>query len=47
MSARRAFQEEEAAKELLPELQRLMGSADAQEGMLSFLERRTAVFQGK
>jgi hypothetical protein len=32
---------------LLEELRRLMGSDDAREGMMSFLERRTAQFSGK
>jgi len=46
-SARKAFVEGEAARALLPEVQRLMASADAREGLLSFLERRTAKFEGK
>ena len=46
-SARRSLTEDAAAKALIPNLQRLMASADAQEGMLSFLERRPATFQGK
>lgn len=46
-SARRSLTEDSAAKALIPNLQRLMASADAQEGMLSFLERRPATFHGK
>ena len=46
-SARRALVEEEAARALLPEIQRLMATADAGEGLMSFLERRAARFQGK
>jgi enoyl-CoA hydratase len=36
-----------AARELLPETRRLMASADAREGLASFLERRAARFTGK
>lgn len=48
-SARRALaaQEQAAATALMPELARLMVSQDAAEGMLSFIERRAANFQGK
>jgi enoyl-CoA hydratase len=46
-SARRSLVEEAAAKALLPELQRLMQTEDAREGMMSFLERRAASFKGK
>ncbi len=46
-SARKAQYEEAAARALLPELQRLMKSDDAREGMMSFLERRPAQFTGK
>lgn len=46
-SARRSLTEDAAAKALIPNLQRLMATADAQEGMLSFLERRPATFHGK
>ncbi len=46
-SARRAVIEHEAAKALLPEVQRLMATEDAREGLMSFLERRTARFTGK
>jgi len=46
-SARRALQEEAAARALLPEIVRLMKSDDAREGLMSFVERRTAKFTGK
>jgi enoyl-CoA hydratase/carnithine racemase len=46
-SARRALTEEAAARALLPEVLRLMGTDDAREGMMSFLERRAAQFSGK
>ncbi|OGQ24106.1 MAG: enoyl-CoA hydratase [Deltaproteobacteria bacterium RBG_16_71_12] len=46
-SARRSLQEDAAAKALIPNLQRLMASEDAQEGMASFLERRPARFIGR
>lgn len=46
-NARKAFAEEAAARELLPTVLRLMASEDAREGMMSFLERRSARFQGK
>ncbi len=46
-SARRSVVEEAAARALLPELMKLMASEDAAEGMMSFLERRAAKFQGK
>ena len=39
--------EQAAARELLPTLQRLMGSDDAREGLLSFMERRAARFTGR
>jgi enoyl-CoA hydratase/carnithine racemase len=45
-SARHAVEQEAAARALLPEIMRLMGSKDAQEGMMSFLERRNANFTG-
>ena len=45
-SARRAVEQEEAAKALLPEIMRLMASDDAREGLMSFLERREAKFTG-
>jgi enoyl-CoA hydratase/carnithine racemase len=38
---------EAAARELVPELRTLMGSDDAREGMMSFIERRVARFSGK
>jgi enoyl-CoA hydratase len=46
-SARKALTEDAAAKGLLPEVQRLMKTDDAREGMMSFLERRAAKFEGK
>jgi enoyl-CoA hydratase/carnithine racemase len=46
-SARQSLVEEAAARALLPEIQRLMATADAREGLLSFLERRAAKFEGK
>lgn len=35
-----------AFRQLLPRLQSLMGTKDAQEGLLSFVERREAIFSG-
>jgi enoyl-CoA hydratase len=46
-SARKSLFEEAAARALLPEVQRLMATADAREGVMSFLERRAAKFEGK
>jgi enoyl-CoA hydratase/carnithine racemase len=46
-SARRARDEEEAARALLPEIVKLMKSEDAREGLMSFIERRSAKFAGK
>ena len=46
-SARRARTEEAAARALLPEIMRLMSTEDAQEGLMSFLERRSAKFSGR
>lgn len=46
-SARRVLAEEEAARALMPELMRLMASEDAREGLMSFVERRAARFEGK
>ena len=48
-SARLAMEhgEEVAAPRLLPDLQPILRSADAQEGLASFLERRAARFQGR
>ncbi len=48
-SARLARSQGEAAAiaRLLPDLQPLMASEDVQEGIQSFIERRTAVFKGK
>lgn len=36
-----------AFAELMPELRRLMDTEDAQEGVMSFLQRRTASFKGR
>ena len=38
---------EGAAQELVPQILSLMQTDDAREGMMSFLERRTAKFEGK
>jgi enoyl-CoA hydratase/carnithine racemase len=48
-SARLSMQEgtDASMRELLPELQRLMGTEDAREGLASFVERRAAVFAGR
>ena len=46
-SARKSLTEEAAARALLPEIQRLMATDDAREGLMSFLERRAAKFTGK
>jgi enoyl-CoA hydratase/carnithine racemase len=46
-SARRSLNEEAAARALLPEIVRLMQTEDAREGLMSFLERRTARFSGR
>ena len=46
-SARQSLAEEAAARALLPALQKLLGSDDAREGFMSFLERRAAKFTGK
>ncbi|MEO6419766.1 MAG: crotonase/enoyl-CoA hydratase family protein [Polyangiaceae bacterium] len=46
-SARRSLVEEAAARALLPEIMRLMQTDDAREGLMSFLERRAAKFEGK
>jgi enoyl-CoA hydratase len=46
-SARQSLAEEAAARALLPEIQRLMKTDDAREGLMSFLERRAARFEGK
>ncbi len=46
-SARRAMHEAEAARALLPEIQRLMATDDAREGLMSFLERRAGKFTGR
>jgi enoyl-CoA hydratase/carnithine racemase len=46
-SARQSLVEDAASRALLPEIQRLMTTADAREGLMSFLERRPAKFEGK
>lgn len=48
LSARLAVSEgnHKAASRLLPDLQPIMNSEDAQEGLLSFIERRKANFKG-
>jgi enoyl-CoA hydratase/carnithine racemase len=48
-NARLARREGEAAAatQLIPEVQALMGTEDVREGLQSFIERRTAVFQGR
>jgi enoyl-CoA hydratase len=46
-SARKALTEEAAARALMPQLLELMKSDDAREGLMSFMERRTARFTGK
>lgn len=49
LSARNRLEKgfEGAAKELVPQILSLMQSDDAREGMMSFVERRTAKFEGK
>jgi enoyl-CoA hydratase len=48
-SARKAVEQgpEAAAKDLLPEIRRLMASEDAREGLMSFMQRRAANFVGR
>jgi enoyl-CoA hydratase/carnithine racemase len=48
-NARLAWREGEAAanQQLVPELRKLMGSEDAQEGIQAFIERRDGVFSGR
>jgi enoyl-CoA hydratase/carnithine racemase len=46
-SARRALTEQAAIAELMPEILRLMKTADAREGMMSFVQRREAKFVGE
>ena len=36
-----------AAAQLLPEIQALMGTEDASEGIKAFIERRDGVFSGR
>jgi hypothetical protein len=43
----RAEGDEAAVERLRPEMTRLFGSADAAEGVQSFIERREARFQGR
>ncbi len=43
----RAGKTYEAVSRFLPEMQKLLASEDAREGLQSFLERRAAVFQGR
>ena len=49
LSARNRLEKgfEGAAKELVPQILSLMQTEDAREGMMSFVERRTAKFEGK
>jgi enoyl-CoA hydratase len=46
-SARRSLTEQAAIAELMPEILRLMKTADAREGMMSFMQRREAKFTGE
>jgi enoyl-CoA hydratase len=46
-SARRSLTEQAAIAELMPEILRLMKTADAREGMMSFIQRREAKFAGE
>jgi enoyl-CoA hydratase/carnithine racemase len=46
-SARKSLNEEAAARALLPEIVAMMGTEDAREGLMSFIERRAAKFTGK
>jgi len=46
-SARQSLTEEAAVRELMPQILRLMATADAREGLMSFIERRSANFSGK
>jgi enoyl-CoA hydratase len=46
-NARKSLVEEAAAAALMDEVRKLMGSDDAREGLMSFLERRAARFSGK
>ncbi len=49
LSARNRLEKgfERAAQELAPQARVLMQTEDAREGMMSFIERRTAKFQGR
>lgn len=49
LSARNRLEKgfEHAARELVPQARTLMQSEDAREGMMSFIERRTAKFEGR
>ncbi|MDB4966807.1 MAG: Enoyl-CoA hydratase [Myxococcales bacterium] len=46
-NARKSLVEEEAARALMDQVRALMGSDDAREGLMSFMERRSARFTGK
>jgi len=46
-NARKSLVEAEAARALMDHVRALMGSDDAKEGLMSFLERRAARFTGK
>jgi enoyl-CoA hydratase/carnithine racemase len=48
-NARLAWRQGEAAanQQMVPELRKLMGSEDAQEGIQAFIERRDGVFSGR
>ena len=46
-NARKSLVEQEAAQALMAELRTLMASDDAREGLMSFLERRSARFTGR
>jgi enoyl-CoA hydratase/carnithine racemase len=46
-NARKSVVEAEAARALMDQVRALMGSDDAREGLMSFMERRAARFTGK
>ena len=46
-NARKSLVEAEATRALMDQVRALMGSEDAREGLMSFLERRAARFSGK